>query len=128
VADVKDPGVEKRAQLMRVSIYIVGRSPQHASSVVLILDHRTGLVSPQFQVKFDPSFHTVKNQLDSRWQVKVGFMGLKAQRQRIHNQWNQCFHQQHDEKSDGMPLQRKLWIQSDNAWSNKQMTKDQLVR
>ena len=44
----------------RVGIYL-GRSPQHARSVALVLNPETGLVSPQFHVRFDPSFDTVKD-------------------------------------------------------------------
>jgi hypothetical protein len=49
----------KWKQHLRVGIYI-GRSPQHARSVALVLDRQTGLVSPQFHVKFNPSFQTVE--------------------------------------------------------------------
>jgi hypothetical protein len=67
----------KWKQRSRVGIYI-GRSPQHARSVALVLDRRTGLVSPQFHIKFDPSFQTVKgDEYDSLWQLKTGFVGLK---------------------------------------------------
>ena len=34
----------------------VGRSPSHASNVALILNPRTGHVSPQFHVVFDDDF------------------------------------------------------------------------
>ena len=42
----------------RVGIYL-GRSPQHARSVALVLCPITGLVSPQFHAKMDRSFQTV---------------------------------------------------------------------
>ncbi|MGL6008734.1 MAG: hypothetical protein ACRC1D_04685 [Culicoidibacterales bacterium] len=42
----------------RMGIY-VGRSPSHASNVGLILNPRTGLVSPQFHVVYDDDFTTV---------------------------------------------------------------------
>jgi hypothetical protein len=52
----------------------IGQLPQHSRSVALILDGPTGLVSPQFHFKFDPSFHTVKqDKFDSIWQTKAGF-------------------------------------------------------
>jgi hypothetical protein len=67
----------KWKQQSRVGIYI-GRSPQHARSVALILDWRTGLVSPQFHIKFDPSFQTVKSdEFDFLWQLKTGFVGRR---------------------------------------------------
>jgi hypothetical protein len=58
----------------RVGIYL-GRSPQHGRNVALVLSRTTGLVSPQFHVTFDPSFHTVKqDSLDVLWQIKAGFV------------------------------------------------------
>jgi transposase InsO family protein len=71
----------KWKQRSRVGIYI-GRSPQHARNVALVLNIQTGLVSPQFHVKFDPSFHTVKQspEMDSLWQIKAGFV---AQREHL---------------------------------------------
>jgi hypothetical protein len=38
----------------------VGRSPAHASTVALILNPRTGHVSPQFRVVFEDDFTTVQ--------------------------------------------------------------------
>ena len=69
----------------KVGIYL-GRSPQHARNVALVLDRVTGLVSPQFHITFDPSFHTVKqDDFDAMWQVKAGFVsvGAKPQRKRL---------------------------------------------
>jgi hypothetical protein len=37
----------------------VGRSPSHASNVALVLNPKTGHVSPQFHVVFDGDFTTV---------------------------------------------------------------------
>ena len=67
----------KWKQRAKVGIYL-GRSPQHARSVALVLDRRTALVSPQFHVHFDPSFQTVKqDEMDSQWQLKAGFVTQK---------------------------------------------------
>ena len=44
----------------RLGIYL-GMSPKHSRLVALVLNPRTGLVSPQFYVKFDSSFTTVSN-------------------------------------------------------------------
>ena len=49
------PKWEPRAQL---EIYL-GLSPAHASNVILVLNPKTGLVSPQFHVIFDDCFTTV---------------------------------------------------------------------
>ena len=75
-----------------VGIYL-GRSPQHNRQVALVLNIHTGLVSPQFHVKVDPSFDTVpqlyKNRVPepSRWQLKAGFIKAspmtETQRERI---------------------------------------------
>ena len=54
-----DPtGVPKWQPCVRVRIYL-GRSPAHASNVALVLNPKTGLVSPQFHVVFDDDFTTV---------------------------------------------------------------------
>jgi hypothetical protein len=57
----------------------MGRLPQHARNVALVLNIETGLVSPQFHVKFDPSFHTVKQspEMTSSWQIKAGFVAQR---------------------------------------------------
>ncbi len=61
----------------RVGLYL-GRSPNHARSVALVLNLTTGLVSPQFHVTFNPSFQTVKRTFDGlplevKWLQAVGF-------------------------------------------------------
>lgn len=43
----------------RLGIYL-GPSPQHARTVGLLLSLKTGLVSPQFHIKFDDLFETVR--------------------------------------------------------------------
>ena len=50
------PKWEPRA---RMGVY-VGWSPSHASNVALVLNPRTGHVSPQFHVVFDYDFTTVE--------------------------------------------------------------------
>jgi Reverse transcriptase (RNA-dependent DNA polymerase) len=61
----------------RIGIYL-GRSPQHARSIALVLNPETGLVSPQFHVQHDSSFDTIKQLYPakghkSKWQEKTGF-------------------------------------------------------
>jgi hypothetical protein len=59
----------------KVGIY-VGRSPQHSQNVALVLSKITGLISPQFHVKHDSRFHTVredKTDSPAPWMVKTGF-------------------------------------------------------
>ena len=42
----------------RLGIYL-GHSPSHAGSVALVMNLKTGLVSPQFHLMFDDNFETV---------------------------------------------------------------------
>ncbi len=62
----------------RMGVYL-GMSMQHARSVALILNLKTGHVSPQFvHVTFDPKFETVRQSLGnlsppSEWQKICGF-------------------------------------------------------
>ena len=70
-----DPkGVPKWEPRARVGIYL-GRSPAHASNVALVLNPKTGLVSPQFHVVFDDDFTTVphlrKGTVPPNWESLV---------------------------------------------------------
>lgn len=57
----------------RRGVYL-GQSPNHASSVALVLDLYTGLVSPQFHVKVDHGFETVQDDNSKyTWLTKAGF-------------------------------------------------------
>lgn len=56
----------------------LGKSPHHAKSVYLVLNLTTGLVSPQFHVKMDDKFETLRtvyggNPPISQWQEKCHF-------------------------------------------------------
>ena len=57
-----------------LGIYI-GRSPFHAGSVALVLNPRTGLVSPQYHLVFDDDFSTVpfisSNEIPPHWSTLV---------------------------------------------------------
>jgi hypothetical protein len=67
----------KWKQRSKVGIYL-GRSPQHARSVALVLSRETALVSLQFHVTIESSFHTVKqDEFDSKWQLKAGFVAQR---------------------------------------------------
>lgn len=61
----------------KVSVNL-GPSPRHGRSVHLLLNTQTGMVTPQFHVKFDDSFDTTKKGSDvhlpsSLWQKKTYF-------------------------------------------------------
>ena len=51
-------GLPKWEPRARLGIYL-GHSPAHAGSVALVMNPKTGLVSPQFHVVFDDTFSTV---------------------------------------------------------------------
>ena len=67
-------GVPKWEPRAILGVYL-GHSPSHAGSVALILNPRTGHVSPQFHVIFDDNFTTVpymdKNQVPPNWENLV---------------------------------------------------------
>lgn len=61
-----------------VAIYL-GKSPNHARSVSLVLSLSTGMVSPQYHCRFDDLFETVSgkgvlNIPESKWQEKAHFV------------------------------------------------------
>ena len=71
--------VRKWIPRSRMAIY-VGTSQQHATSVGLLLSLTTGLVSPQFHVRYDNTFETVTNGqkgVRSKWQLNAGFKGVR---------------------------------------------------
>ena len=67
-------GAPKWEPRSHLGIY-VGHSPSHAGSVALVLNPRTGHVSPQFHVVFDDHFTTVpfmeKNEVPPHWSKLV---------------------------------------------------------
>ena len=66
----------KWTERSRIRIYL-GRSPDHARNVVIVLDRTTDFVFPQYHIKLDRAFGTVQDKsrgnLDLNWQVNVGF-------------------------------------------------------
>ena len=61
-----------------IGIYL-GRSPKHSQNVALVLNIKTGRVSPLFHFKIYPMFHTVKNatrqeRVQYKWQEAAGFI------------------------------------------------------
>ena len=67
-------GVPKWEPRSRLGIY-VGHSPAHAGSVALVLNPKTGLVSPQYHVVYDDNFTTVPHMralsVPSNWAALV---------------------------------------------------------
>ena len=69
--------INKWQSRARVGIYL-GVSQQHSRNIALVLNMQTGLASPQFHVKFDRKFETMRSSFDpmmpvSKWQTKTGF-------------------------------------------------------
>ena len=78
-------GLPKWSSRSGLGVYL-GASPSHARSVTLILNPRTGHVSPQFHVKFDDYFETIKaksmsfDQPDPEWKYLSGFAVSKEKK------------------------------------------------
>ena len=76
-------GSPKWKQCSRLGIYL-GPLPSHARSVALVLNPRTGHVSPQFHVKFDDFFETVQDKStdmdapEPDWKYLSGFAVKKG--------------------------------------------------
>jgi len=60
----------------KVGIYL-GHSPLHARNIALILNLETGMVSPQFHVRYDKTFETIKqNAPHHRWLAMAVFQAV----------------------------------------------------
>ena len=76
-------GAPKWKERSRLGVYL-GPSPNHARSIALVLNPRTGHVSPQFHVKFDDFFETVQAKAtdldapDPEWKYLSGFATKKV--------------------------------------------------
>ena len=76
-------GAPKWKECSRLGVYL-GPSSNHACSVALVLNPRTGHMSPQFHIKFDDSFETVQAKLtdldapDPEWKYLSGFATRKG--------------------------------------------------
>ena len=76
-------GSPKWKQRSRLGVYL-GPSPSHARSVALVLNPRTGHVSPQFHVKFDDFFETIQDKStdmdapEPDWKYLSGFAVKKG--------------------------------------------------
>ena len=77
-------GAPKWRQRSRLGVYL-GPSPNHTWLVALVLNPRTGHISPQFHVKFDDFFETVQKKStdldapDPEWKYLSGFAIQKGQ-------------------------------------------------
>ena len=79
-------GAPKWKERARLGVHL-GPSPNHARSVALVLNPRTGHVSPQFHVKFDDFFETVQTKStdldapDPAWKYLSGFFNQERDRE-----------------------------------------------
>ena len=80
----------------RLGIY-VGQSPSHASNVALVLNPKSGLVSPQFHVVFDDNFSTVPN-------LRVGT---------VPENWKQLVDNSREKSLDGFYDLTKTWFEGE---------------
>ena len=66
----------------------LGPSPNHRSSVNLLLNTQTGTVSPQFHVKYDDHFDTTRRDWTTRlpkclWREKNHFLSSPLEKQQV---------------------------------------------
>ena len=79
---ISGKGIPKWDQRANIGIYL-GTSPRHSRKVALVLNLKTGHVSPQFHVVFDDFFETLRpsagNVLPkSEWQKITGFQKTRS--------------------------------------------------
>ncbi len=92
--------IPKWSSRARVAVFL-GHSSQHSRTVGLVLSLSTGLVSPQFHVRYDNQFDTIrdgKHQTKSLWQSKCGFdppSPLPTPTQREHQREPEPLHTTH---------------------------------
>jgi len=97
----------------------LGYSPRHASSVSLILNIETGLVSPQYHCAYDDLFETTtgtqaRSIPKSKWQQKAGFTNKEVEEEGGPNDADQVEEAEDensryegDEKSDLEPTEQE---------------------
>ena len=89
----------------------LGKSPVHAKNVALVLKMETGHVSPQFHVKFDPSFHTVKEEKwSSKWQALAGFVHNKGPDEKVTDNYVFKLNNETSETQVNHPKKRKAEV------------------
>ena len=73
IKEIQDPKklYHKWKYRSKVGIYL-SRSPMYGRNIALILNRDTGLISPPFHVKLDPTFKSIDRHLGQQWILKVG--------------------------------------------------------
>ena len=115
--------VGKWNERARIGIYL-GQSPKHARTVSLVLNPRTGLVSPQWHVKHDDMFETVSSASNDRthgmWKKLAGFETTKETK-KLEKRVLKLTNQQPDEI---VPLQE---VEADMAYEGAEATEDEIM-
>ena len=76
----------------------MGHSPAHAGSVALVLNPKTGLVSPQFHVVFDDDFSTVPS-------LRSGS---------VPDNWHQLVRNSREKSTGGFHDVTKIWLTAEH--------------
>ena len=95
--DAGGAGPPKWDPRARLGIYL-GHSPSHAGSVALVLNPRTGLVSPQFHVVIDDDFSTVPS-------LRAGT---------VPSNWKELVDNTREKSADGFYDITKTWFEADH--------------
>ena len=104
----------------KVGIYL-GRSPNYGRNVALILNRDTGLVSPQFHVKFDPTFRSIGPSIGQQWISKAG-LDAKTSRGRKVAHPKRKRQVEGDPLREGAPIKRKFAVQAKPEHKNVKAT------
>ena len=89
----------------------MGKSPRHARNIALVLNPRTGIVSPQFHIKYEDTFETVRGTKDSThgiWLNKCGF------HQQQSKSTNMDKHQKIDDRKEIVQNEKDIMDNFDN--------------
>lgn len=104
----------------------LGMSTQHARSVALVLNLKTGHVSPQFHVSFDSKFETVRGSLGnlsppSDWQKMCGFTSSSTIKHQVSKQDDQDQPLQAGEPQPFMEFDLEPGVQvNEGEWQSSQ--------
>ena len=106
--------IQKWKQRARIGLYL-GTSPRHSRKVALVLSLETGRVSPQFHLRFDDLFDTLRplagNAVpESKWQAAVGLTTAKKRKPAV------------DETGTIPEAEQVQWIGRDDAASTSGRT------
>ena len=104
----------------KVGIYL-GRSPNYGRNIALILNRDTGLVSPQFHVKFDPTFQSIGPSIGQQWISKAG-LDAKTSRGRKVAHPKRKRQVEGDPLREGAPIKRKFAVQAKPEHKNVEAT------